>query len=470
MKGMRSWFSALPVRWKLTFWSALLLFVLFAAGSLAQYLFVEKWMLRQEEERIERDMRELLNVLLAKEIRVEPEHYQDIRAYLDKVNARNGMIRILTEQEEAVVVVADNMPQDWVTGGGLSDSGATPAHIQNGMLVIASPLTVFQFKGTVEIVRSLEDIHRLIAILNRIMLICGAVALVLSGIGGRWLAIVLLNPLRTMNDAMIRVKQNGLQERMPVAGPLDDVNALKIMFNDMMDQVEQSFRRQKQFVEDASHELHTPIAIMEGHLNMLKRWGKNDPEILEQSLNSSTDELIRLKRLVEELLLLSRTEKLEDEISPEEACVDLAECIRAAVGRVSLLHPTFDMPVCLQEAEGIAALIGESRLEQILQIVLDNAIKYSGESRTIAISAGRSDGVMTIDVIDFGIGISAADMPFVWDRFYRADSSRSGRSGYGLGLPIAKRLAESAGCKLELQSELGKGTTARLTVPISDPR
>lgn len=466
MRQMLSRYAELPIRWKLTLWSALLLFLLFAASSLAQFWFVEGWMTRQEEERIERDMRELLNVLLAKEITVEPGQYDTIRSYLDKVSVRNGMIRIWSDKGEPVITVADNMPHSWLTGDMRAEVGGGPVHSKDGMLAMASPITVFRFKGAVEIVRSMDDIERLIAALSRIMLVCGAVALALSGIGGRLLARVLIKPLRAMNDTIRLVKQNGLQERMPVEGARDDVAALKMMFNDMMDQVERSFRQQKQFVEDASHELRTPIAIMEGHLNLLRRWGKDDPEVLRQSLQSSTEELTRLKRLVEELLLLSRAEKFGESRLPAEPCLDLAETVRNVAWRTGVIHPDFQIAVKATDADGLGTGASEAHLEQILQILLDNAVKYSGNSRGISIEVTGAAGEAVVAITDRGIGISADDLPYVWDRFYRADRSRSGSAGYGLGLPIARRLAEGSGCTLELLSELGQGTAAVLKVPL----
>ncbi|MHA7964522.1 HAMP domain-containing sensor histidine kinase [Paenibacillus sp. CAU 1782] len=465
MNRIRNGYAGLSIRWKLTLWSSLLLFLLFASSSLAQFWFVEKWMVNQEEERIERDMRELLNVLLAKEITMEPEHYPTIRAQLDKANVRNGMIRILSEEGEPVVTVADNMPQSWVSGASRAEGGR-PASVKEGMLVMASPLTVFQFKGTVEMVRSMGDIDRLISILNRIMLACGAIALVLSVIGGRLLARVLINPLKVMNETINRVKQNGLQERMPLEGAKDEVAALKMMFNDMMDQVERSFRQQKQFVEDASHELRTPIAIMEGHLHMLQRWGKNEPEVLDQSLQSSTEELTRLKRLVQELLLLSRAETTGGVPENSKPCDNLAELINSVVWRTSIVHPEFDLQVSAERAKGLRPAASEAQLEQMLHILLDNAVKYSGDSRTIQIRVSVPSNEAVIEIIDGGIGISEEDLPHVWDRFYRADKARSGKTGYGLGLPIAKRLADSSGCRVSLDSKAGQGTTARLVIPI----
>ncbi|HDU1179965.1 TPA: HAMP domain-containing protein, partial [Listeria monocytogenes] len=143
------------------------------------------------------------------------------------------------------------------------------------------------------------------------MILLGAVALFISGMLGYLLAQNFLNPLtrlaRTMND----IRKNGFQKRIETkTNSRDEIGELTVVFNDMMTRIETSFEQQKQFVEDASHELRTPVQIMEGHLKLLTRWGKDDPAVLDESLNASLTELERMKKLVQEMLDLSRAEQI----------------------------------------------------------------------------------------------------------------------------------------------------------------
>lgn len=465
MNIVRRWYSIVPIHWKLTIWSAALLCLLFAANSVTQFLFVEKWMVRQEEQRVEQEMRELLNILLAKELSFEPENHAVIRNYLERANTRNGMIRILNEAGEPILVAADNMPGEWIHGAQKDPGRANSIYKQDGMLVMQSPITIFQFQGTVEITRSMTDIDRLIDTFYKIMMICCLSAIILSGIGGRLLSRQLIKPLRAMNETMRKVKQNGLQERMPISGAKDDITALNMMFNGMMDQVELSFHQQKQFVEDASHELRTPVAVIEGHLRLLQRWGKNDPVVLESSLSVSLDELNRLKGLVEELLMLSRAEKTGDYES--EGCIQPVETLLGIISNVAVVHPDFEIETRLDELKEARLAINERHLEQIVLILLDNAVKYSGESRKLIVAAEVNENAAAISVTDFGIGIAEEDLPHVWNRFYRADKARSGTSsGYGLGLSIAKQLVSGYKGTIQLISSKGQGTTAMLTLPV----
>ncbi|MFD0961218.1 HAMP domain-containing sensor histidine kinase [Paenibacillus chungangensis] len=471
MKRLAALFSRMPFHWRMTLLSSLLLCALFAVSNIVQFAFVESWMLKQEERSARQDMRELLNVLLANEMRIQPDNEERIRYYLEKANVNNGMIRILNAEGVPVVTAANNMPIHWVERRGTAEAAGMGRG--QGVLAMSSPLTIFQFTGTVEVVRSLSHVERLIASFNRIMLICFAVAVIISGYGGRLLSRRLVKPLRAMHRTMRSVKQNGLQERMAVGEARDDMTALTIMFNDMMDEVEGAFLKQKQFVEDASHELRTPIAIIEGHLAMLQRWGKHDPEVLEESLRISMEELERLRGLVEELLTLSRIERSEQEYkhaAVDEVCMQPTTVIHSAVEKIRSLHPAFQLTVDVSQLEGMALGINDGHLLQLMLILLDNAVKYSGSSTEVRIDAVRAGaaGHMVIAVQDAGIGMVEDELAHAWDRFYRADKARSGAGGYGLGLPIARQIAQRYNGTIELYSKPGKGTTAALTLPFRD--
>jgi len=268
-----------------------------------------------------------------------------------------------------------------------------------------------------------------------------------------------------MNETIRKIKQKGLQERVQFYDNQDEIASLMKMFNKMMDQVERSFRQQRLFVEDASHELRTPLAIIEGHLAMLRRWGKNDPAVLEESLHASIQELTRLKGLVQEMLELTRAEQ---ELQEREARLPHpAQAIRQIIRNIAVLHPSFQFAEDVDALDGLSLAVGEEHLEQILLILLDNAVKYSGESRRIEVSAVLWQQSARISISDRGIGIPEQDLPYVMDRLYRVDKSRSSeQSGHGLGLSIAKRLVEKYDGSLTIQSIEGKGTTVSFLLPI----
>jgi two-component system sensor histidine kinase ArlS len=241
----------------------------------------------------------------------------------------------------------------------------------------------------------------------------------------------------------------------------DEIADLSNMFNEMMDDVETSFQTQKQFVEDASHELRTPISILEGHLKLLDRWGKNDPAILEESLKASKQEVERLKMLVYELLELTRLES--DRLEVTEDLTDPVRVIEDVRKRFAILHPRFTFNFINELEEQAKVSIAERHLEQLLIILLDNAVKYSHESLSVDIVLGKHDNNLTISIKDYGIGIPNEDLEKIFDRFYRVDKARSReKGGQGLGLSIAKRMVYNYKGSIAAESEEGEWTMVKV--------
>ncbi|MFC4597136.1 HAMP domain-containing sensor histidine kinase [Cohnella hongkongensis] len=458
----RAWkrtLSRMPVKWKLTLWSAFLIFVLFIAYNTVQYVYVEKWMMAQEKKQARQNMNEILNGLLEQEAGFTEDELLRNRSYLDKKNRSGQLIRIVDQQGNKVIAVSDGIPEEWIAPEGRSETEiAVTRRAGHSLLVIRSPITIHSFKGTVEIVKNIDQFHRLTEAILRVFLFSGLGAVVLSGLAGGWLARQLLKPLQLMARTMRNVERNGLQERIAVPDKEDEISTLMKIFNEMMDQVERSFSRQSQFVEDASHELRTPIAIMDGHLSLLLSWGKHDPETLEESLNISYQELTRLKALVQDLLTLTRAEK--DGGAAYEATPRADRVILDVVGQWEQLHPQYLFETRTAGFENREVVVSERHLEQLAMILLDNAVKYSEPGSSIRVTASVRDDVAVFEIADNGAGIPEKDLPFVTDRFYRVDKARSRKQGgTGLGLAIAKRLIERYNGHMTIQSREFEGTT-----------
>lgn len=461
--------SRLPIKWKLTLWSSVLLFLVFIAYNTVQYYFVEKWMMRQEEQAAEQTMREILNFALEREISFAGADLDEMRSFLQKINQHNQRIRILDGQGVPVAVVSDGIEDilaETITRAPREQWRSV--HISKNLLLMERPITIFQFDGTVEIVKNIQEFEKLSGALFRFMAIGCLAAVIVSGLGGRLLARQLVKPLQAMNETMKNVKQKGLSERVEFYDNHDELATTMKMFNAMMDKLERSFQQQRQFVEDASHELRTPIAIVEGHLGMLRRWGKHDPAVLEESLQISVEELSRLKALVEELLVLTRAENLQ--MDEAAAVCEPEQVISQTVKKVNVLHPAFIIERDLQALSGVKLAISAEHLEQILLILLDNAVKYSRERKRIAVRAAIQGERARLEIIDAGIGIPAKDLPYVTDRLYRVDKARNRKSGAtdgnGLGLSIAKRLVERYNGALTIESVEQEGTTVNVLLPI----
>ncbi len=227
--------------------------------------------------------------------------------------------------------------------------------------------------------------------------------------------------------------------------------------------IEDAMEAQARFTSDASHELRTPLAVMETELEVALRDPTASAAVLRDTARSTLEEVVKLKLLSEQLLTLSRSGKLEadGDLSVNGAVVEASRRIEplAAERSITIVNrlPRNDLTV-----RG-----NKTSLVEILSILLDNAVKYSDPSTTVTVTAKKDDGRIAIAVADQGAGISPKDVLRIFDRFYRADTARSKTKagGYGLGLPIARQLAEAQGGTVRAASTPGKGSVFTVLLP-----
>lgn len=292
-----------------------------------------------------------------------------------------------------------------------------------------------------------EDIMTPVAgIIILLLFVLAVIALISSIICGITISDKYLKTVNKFNSNVKQIKKDGLKHRLQIDGN-DELGQLGKEFNDVLDQLEASLNQQKQFVSDASHELKTPLAIIKGNLDMLLRWGKNDPEILNSSLEISSKEVDRLIILCNELLHLTREVKIEC-----KEPINIIPLIKQVISEFKNLHPDFIFTIIIDSNKKI--WITEEHLHQLLIILLDNAIKYSkDDSKKIELKFINYD----LKVKDYGIGIEESKLNYIFNRFYKTDESRVKNSNsFGLGLAIAKRLCDYYGFKINVISKLNE--------------
>ncbi|MDF2626388.1 MAG: two-component sensor histidine kinase [Symbiobacteriaceae bacterium] len=256
-----------------------------------------------------------------------------------------------------------------------------------------------------------------------------------------------------------------LSLRVPYQGPEDEVGRLVATFNDMLDQLQGMYGRlaasidtQQRFVADASHELRTPLTIIRGNIDYLQRAKVLDPEALADMASESE----RLSRMVDELLTMARADAGQEmQLQP----LMLGPLVGEACRKAQAMPHTVAFQTELPEALDLIAVKGNGEwLTRMLLILIDNAFKYT-PSGSVTVRAGRQGDGVVVQVQDTGMGISREDLPHVFERFYRADRARA-RGGAGLGLAIAQWAATTHHGRLTVESELGKGSTFTLWLPI----
>lgn len=324
-----------------------------------------------------------------------------------------------------------------------------------------------QIIGHVTVENHLTSYHKTFNRVYAIIAILIVLGLFLIALWGYWLSGFFLRPIdnikRTVDtinrdpQAQVRVIN---EERTP-----DELTDLSNLLNTMLDRMQRFILQQHQFVEDVSHELRTPVAIVKGHMELLNRWGKDDPKVLDESITASLKEINRMEVLVSEMLDLTRADQVE--LTFRDGDTDVQELINGIYTNFKMIHPDFTFLIDDDLKGPTIVNMNRDHLEQILIILSDNAVKYSQDRKEIHFAASRSGNVVELAVQDFGEGINPEDASHVFDRFYRVDKARSRKQGgNGLGLSIAQKLVEGYGGHIQLESAIGQGSIFRITLPI----
>lgn len=275
--------------------------------------------------------------------------------------------------------------------------------------------------------------------------------------------IKILEPIRSMSATANRLTVNNLHsERLNVEGMKNELKDLATVFNSMLDRLETSYESQKQFVSNASHELRTPIAVIQGYVNMLNRWGAKDEEILAESIEAIQNEAKAMQDLVEKLLFLSRHDKKT--LKLEKKYFNMKPVVEDMVKETKLvaIKRIVECPVL----EDVEVYGDKQSLKQAVRVFIDNAAKYTRDGDTIRISCQNVRGDCVLIVEDTGIGMTRKDMDNIFNRFYRSDHVRNKKiDGHGLGLSIAKLIIMAHTGKIKIRSQYTKGSSFTITIP-----
>ena len=254
-----------------------------------------------------------------------------------------------------------------------------------------------------------------------------------------------------------------LDTRIQIDELQDELKNVAIAINDMLDRINESYAAQARFVSDASHELRTPIAVIQGYANLLSRWGTEDEKTLSESVTAIKDESESMKDLVEQLLFLARGDSNRINMLIER--IELSGLVDEVVAESRLIDDSHVFKVSCDE---VAVSADRGLLKQALRILVDNAIKYTDKGGEITISAITEDGRARLSVSDSGIGIKSDVLPTVFDRFVRADESRTrATGGAGLGLSIAQWITTRHNGHMDILSREGIGTRITLVLPLA---
>jgi heavy metal sensor kinase len=302
------------------------------------------------------------------------------------------------------------------------------------------------------------------------LLVSIPLVLLLAWGGGYLLARRSLAPVMAMSERAARLGAANLDEALPVRNPRDELGRLAVVFNELLARLKQSIDGQRQFMADASHELRTPVAILRGEADVALQVEARAPDEYREALRVVSHEARRLGRIVDDLFLLARADAGQQPLRPGELYLDelAGECVRAMRSLAARRGITLSC-----HAPGELPYRGdEPLLHRLLLNLLDNAVKYSRPGGEVRLELDRRDGGYVVRVSDAGSPIGAEAAERIFERFYRADRARSraadsATGGAGLGLPIARWVAESHGGSLRLADASAHGNTFEVFLPIA---
>jgi heavy metal sensor kinase len=323
----------------------------------------------------------------------------------------------------------------------------------------------------IQVASSLEDVEDALNTLFIILMITVPLALMVASLGGQFLAYKALKPVDNITQTARLITSQNLNQRIKPPKVKDEIARLIETFNEMISRLDQSFRQIKQFTSDASHELKTPLTILKGEVEVTLRKERTSPEY-QQTLKSNLEEINRMSQIVDDLLLLSKVDS--GELRLNKGDINLTEILNEVVSQMNILAHSRKLRIETSNHHEDIHIFGDAlRIRELFLNLISNGIKYTEEGSSIHITLLKDNRYdlenpfVKIIVSDTGIGIAKEDQERIFDRFFRVDKARSReQGGSGLGLSICKWIVKAHQGEIEVESEIGKGSSFIVKLPL----
>jgi heavy metal sensor kinase len=341
----------------------------------------------------------------------------------------------------------------------LSESSQFSTSIQGdySLRIITDRATVNGKSYVVQIATDTTNFTLVLQRLKWLLLISTPLAIALALAGGYWLSSRALIPVRKVAETARSIGGDELSRRLEVPQTADEVQFLAETLNDMLARIESSFKRMTQFTADASHELRTPVAIIRTTAEIALRQ-KRDEAAYQKALQEILEEAERTSSLIDDLLTLARADSATQQLVL--SATNVPEVIEMAFSKTKFLAAEKRVAVSLNIAHRDVWMEGnQEALVRLFLVLFDNAVKYTPPGGAVSAVFDVVEGVSVFRIQDSGIGIPSEDLPHIFERFYRADKTRTRKhGGFGLGLAIAKWIADAHAAHIGVQSVSGQGS------------
>lgn len=423
--------------------------------NIGVYFLFEDMAFDTEYTQLNSDVDEMIGAL--SKLQKEDDPATILRTYIQP----SGGVRVLDSQGELLLVVQTMEEMSSYRPHFEVDEPYSIGTLAGTPVLTISKPVIWTNGEVVEVqtMKQLLDVGKNLDFLRLILVGVTVIGMLLMTASSITLGKIITKPIKKLIHTMSHSRISGNYEKIAVRpNRKDEMAQMGIAFNEMMEQLEQNYKKQEQFVSNASHELKTPLTVIESYAKLLSRHGFSDTEIAEESVHAIINETSRMKAMVSQMLVLAnsngkqkhRYEMIDVRILVEETL----RSMRTAYNRKFLL-----------KGEGPFYVNTDTeQLRQLLFIILDNARKYSEKEVKTTIS--ESEKGTTISIMDYGDGIPKKDLDRIFDRFYRVDEARNRKTGgTGLGMAIAKDIADRLSAKITIESTVGFGTTIHIFLP-----
>jgi two-component system, OmpR family, sensor kinase len=462
----------LPIKWRLTVWYGGILALILIVFSSGVYIYFKNSLQKSIDTKI-KSIGEVLSSSLTE------THSQSIfgnfERYLENVLGRKPkgkFIQIIDSSGRIGAKMSDieteTVPTSFSTleralkGEVIYETieGARPR-----LRIVTIPIVEENKKVTsiVQVGTSLEDFDETMKKLLIIMIISIPTSISVTIVIGYFMAKKALKPVDQIRKAAIKISSSNLDERIDIGKRRDELSRLAETFNDMITRLKDAFQRINQFSIDVSHELKTPLTILKGETEVTLRKDREN-EDYRKLLKSHLEEVDRMTRIVDDLLLLSKADSEGIRLNIED--IALRDLVVDICMDMKIFADNKEIELIVSELEDVRLKGDELKLRRMLWNVVQNGIKYTEKGGKVEISSYVNNGYVWIDVKDNGVGISEKDMKYIFDRFYRGDKSRRRESGSGLGLSISKWIAEAHRGVIEVKSRPLEGSLFSIKLPI----
>lgn len=448
------------LRKKIYLYTTVLFAVLLLIMNITVFAVFSKLIYENEQAAISNEMANMTKIA-QKSIGNVPEA-ELLRAFVPS----NGMVRLVQPDKKAVTSTSPDekalreIPSEYIS----SELIKTMERDNRFYMFASAPLILPDGEiGSFQLIRSMDSAEKILKTLRFVLGIVTVVAMIPVLISSAILSKFITRPVATMTATMKEIRKSGQFKRLKLEGKShDELQQMGETFNHMIDLLESNYEKQKLFISNASHELKTPLTVIESYSSLLKRRGLKEPELFNESIEAIHSEALRMKEMTEQLLLLARH---DDHWMIDLKMVELKSFLTQVT---RTYEDAFNRTVRLDSAlsENTFIQTDENKLKQLLFIFLDNARKYSDD--VIKVIAGTEKQEVYIRIEDRGMGIPMKDLPRVFDRFYRVDEARNRKTGgSGLGLSLAKEIADALGVEIRLESTEGVGTAAYISIKVT---